>query len=81
MHIPSFQAQIIDKCMGKIENRVLLVLARVMDHRIGRTDYEKPELPVLTVEEALTAFLMKFFIVLVNFVTCGFVIASVIRHW
>lgn len=67
--------------MGKIENRALLVLARVMDHRIGRTDDERPELPVLTVEEALTAFFVKFLIVLVNFVTCGFVIASVIRHW
>jgi hypothetical protein len=67
--------------MGKIENRMLLVIARIMDHRIGRTDEEKPDLPTLTVEEALMAFFIKFFIVLVNFVTCGFVIASVIRHW
>lgn len=67
--------------MGKIENRALLVLARIMDYRIGRTDDDRPDLPVLTVEEALAAFLVKLIIVLVNFVTCGFVIASVIRHW
>ena len=67
--------------MKKIESRLLLVLARIMDHRIGRTDNDKPDLPVLTVEEALTAFFVKFFIVLVNLITCGFVMANIIHHW
>lgn len=62
-------------------NRFLLVLARIIDYRIGRNDQDKPDLPILTMEEALVAFFFRLIIVLVNFVTCGFVIASVIRHW
>jgi hypothetical protein len=64
-----------------IKNRFLLILARTMDHRIGLTDQEKPDLPILTVEEALISFFLRLLIVLVNFTTCGFVIANVIRHW
>jgi hypothetical protein len=62
-------------------NRFLLILARTLDHRIGKTDEEKPELPILTVGEALISLIIRLFIVLVNFVTCGFVIANIIRHW
>lgn len=62
-------------------NRFLLILARTLDHRIGKTDEEKPELPILTVSEALISLIIRLFIVLVNFVTCGFVIANIIRHW
>jgi hypothetical protein len=67
--------------MRSINSRILLILARTMDHRIGRTDYDKPDLPVLTVQEALISFSIKFFIVMANLLTCGFVIANVIRHW
>jgi hypothetical protein len=66
---------------GLMNNRFLLIMARTIDHRIGKTDSEKPDLPVLTVEEALISFFIKFFIVIVNFITCGFVIANIIRHW
>lgn len=67
--------------MRIIRNRFLLILARAMDYRIGSTDMDRPDLPILRREEALIAFLFKFLIVMVNFITCGFVIASVIRHW
>lgn len=67
--------------MKIIRNRFLLILARALDYRIGITDADKPDLPVLRREEALVAFLVKLLIVTVNFITCGFVIASVIRHW
>jgi hypothetical protein len=62
-------------------NKFLLILARALDYRIGITDADKPDLPVLRRKEALIAFLVKLLIVAVNFITCGFVIASVIRHW
>jgi len=62
-------------------NRFLLVMARIIDYRIGRNDQDKPDLPILTMEEALVAFFFRLIIVLVNFITCGFVIASIIRHW
>lgn len=64
-----------------IKNRLLLILARTIDHRIGHTDQDDPKIPVLTLEDALISFFIRCFIVLVNFVTCGFVIANVIRHW
>lgn len=65
----------------KTDSRLLMILARTIDYRIGRTDLDKPDLPILNTEEALIAFFIKFIIVMVNFVTCGFVIASIIRHW
>ena len=52
-----------------------------MDYRIGITDDDKPDLPILPMDEAWFAFLVRLLIVTVNFITCGFVIASVIRHW
>lgn len=64
-----------------IQNRFFLILARTIDHRVGKTDIEKPDLPVLTVEEALISFFIRFFIFLINFITCCFVIANVIHHW
>jgi hypothetical protein len=61
--------------------RFFLVLARTIDHRVGKTDSDAPDIPVLTMQEALVSFFIKFFIVLVNFITCAFVIASIIHHW
>ena len=61
--------------------RFFLVLARTIDHRVGKTDTDLPDIPILTMQEALISFAIKFFIVLVNFVTCAFVISSIIRHW
>lgn len=62
-------------------HRFFLVLARTIDHRVGKDDQDKPDIPVLTVKEALISFFIKLVIVLVNFVTCGFVISSIIHHW
>lgn len=67
--------------MKIIRNRFLLIVARALDYRIGYTDLDKPDLPVLKREEALLAFFIKFLIVMINFITCAFVIANVIRHW
>ena len=67
--------------MKIIKNRFFLILARIIDHRIGKTDSDKPDLPILTMEEAILTLFVKLLLVLVNFITCGFVIASVIRHW
>jgi hypothetical protein len=64
-----------------MRNRFLLVLARAIDHRVGYSDKDKPDLPVLTLEEALFSFFLRFVIVLINFITCAFVIANVIHHW
>ena len=67
--------------MRVVNNKFFLILARTIDHRVGFNDIEKPDIPVLTVENALISFAIRFMIVLVNFVTCGFIIANVIHHW
>jgi hypothetical protein len=61
--------------------RFFLVLARTIDHRVGKTDSDTPDIPILTMQEALISFFIKFFIVLVNFITCAFVIANIIHRW
>lgn len=65
----------------ELKNRWIFILARAVDHRIGRTDDDRPDIPILTLEEALVSFSLRMLIVLVNFVTCAAVIANVIRHW
>lgn len=67
--------------MKQLKSRWVLVLARALDHRIGRTDEEKPDLPILTLEEAMASFYLRLFIVVLNIVTCFSVLANVARHW
>lgn len=62
-------------------NRPLLILARAIDHRVGKTDEDAPDIPILTQIEAWTAFWIKLSIILVNFITCSFIIANIIHHW
>lgn len=62
-------------------SRFLLIVARTIDYRIGLNDSDKPELPVLTFQEALFSFFIRFFIFMLNLLTCAFVIANVIHHW
>jgi hypothetical protein len=59
----------------------LLILARAVDHRVGKTDYDAPDIPILTQAEAWTAFWIKFSIMMVNLITCGFIIANTLHHW
>lgn len=65
----------------EIKSRWIFVLARVLDHRIGRTDEDEPEIPILTTEEAMLSFFIRLFIVAVNLLTCGAVVANILHHW
>lgn len=67
--------------MKKTIGRVFLILARTIDHRVGKNEQGRPDIPVLTLEEALISFFIRFLIVMVNFITCAAVIANVIHHW
>jgi len=62
-------------------NKVLLIIARAIDHRVGKTDSDVPDIPVLTRQEAWTAFSIKLIIILINFITCSGVIINIIHHW
>ena len=67
--------------LQKILHRQLLILARAIDHRVVRDDNDAPDIPILKQSEACTAFFIKLSIILVNFITCGFIIANIIHHW
>jgi len=57
------------------------IWARATGHLMGQTDEDRPMVPILTVAEARIALFLKTFWVAIHVVTCGFIIANVIRHW
>lgn len=67
--------------MKKFIHRMFLILARTIDHRVGKNEQGRPDVPVLTLQEALISFFIRFLIVVVNFATCAAVIANIIHHW
>ena len=61
--------------------KLWLIWSRAVDHRVGLTDACKPDVPTLRVRDANISLLIRTLIVLVNFITCGFIIANAIHHW
>jgi len=66
--------------MGLI-NSIEKIWARATGHLMGNTDYDRPDIPILTVKEAKIALFLKTFWVLIHIVTCFFIIINVIHHW
>ena len=58
-----------------------LIWARTLDHRVGKTDEDQPDIPILSLREARFSLILRTIIVVLNIVTCLFIIANVIRHW
>lgn len=58
-----------------------LIWSRAIDHRVGLTDDAEPQVPNLKVRDANISLMIRTLIVIVNFITCGFIIANAIRHW
>lgn len=56
--------------------RFWLIWARATGHLMGRTDDDKPDVPVLTLREAKVALLLKTFWVAIHVITCFFIIAN-----
>jgi hypothetical protein len=61
--------------------KIIFIIARTLDYRIGLQDTDKPELPILTFQEALLSFSFRLFIFIIEFMTCFFVIGNIIHHW
>lgn len=61
--------------------RPWLIWARATGHLMGRTDEDKPDVPVLTLREAKIVLMFKTFWVVIHVLTCFFIIANAIRHW
>ena len=58
-----------------------LIWARTLDHRVGRTDEDQPDIPILSLREAQISLLFRSLIVIVNLTTCFFIIANIIKNW
>jgi hypothetical protein len=56
-------------------------MARALDYYIGRTDEDEPKVPILTMQQARRGLYIRMVLQLVNWITCFFIIAGVIRHW
>jgi hypothetical protein len=61
--------------------RFWLIWARATGHLMGRTDEDKPDVPVLTLKEAKVVLVFKTFWVVIHVLTCFFIIANAIHHW
>jgi len=61
--------------------KLWLIWSRAIDHHVGMTDEEHPRVPNLKVRDANISLVLRTLIVLVNFITCGFIIANAIHHW
>jgi hypothetical protein len=61
--------------------RFWLIWARATGHLMGRTDEDKPDVPVLTLKEAKIVLVFKTFWVVIHVLTCFFIIANAIHHW
>ena len=65
----------------KYMKKLWLIWARTLDHRVGRTDNDQPDIPILSLKDAQISLILRTIIVVLNIVTCFFIIANVIRHW
>jgi len=61
--------------------KIWLIWCRTVDHRIGKTDEDEPNIPILTQNQAQISLLIRSFIILVNLITCLFIVANIIHKW
>ena len=59
-----------------------LIWCRTVDHRIGKTNDDEPNIPILTLKQAQVSLIIRSFILLVNnLITCFFIVANIIHKW
>lgn len=58
-----------------------MIWARTLDHRVGRTNDDQPDIPILSLRDAQVSLLIRTGIVLLNVITCMFIIANIIKNW
>lgn len=61
--------------------KLWLIWARTLDHRVGRTDDDQPDIPILSLKDAQFSLILRTIIVVINMVTCLFIIANIIKNW
>ena len=65
----------------KIFKKLWLIWCRTVDHRIGKTDLDEPDIPILTLQEAQVSLFLRTFIIIINVITCFFIVANIIHKW
>lgn len=61
--------------------KLWLIWARTLDHRVGKTDQDQPDIPILSLQEARISLILRTIIIVVNMTTCFFIMANVIKNW
>ena len=56
------------------------IWARAVGHYMGKTDDDMPNIPIVSLKEARRVLVLKTCWVILQVVTCLFIIANVIRH-
>ena len=46
--------------------KLWLIWARTVDHRVGKTDDDEPDIPILTQKQARVSLMLRTFIILLN---------------
>ena len=58
-----------------------LIWCRTVDHRIGKTNDDEPQIPILSLEQANVSLIFRTCIILINVITCIFIVANIIHKW
>ncbi len=58
-----------------------LIWCRTVDHRIGKTNSDEPNIPILSLKQAQISLILRSFIIAINLITCFFIIANIIHKW
>ena len=58
-----------------------LIWCRTVDHRIGKTDDDEPQIPILSLEQANVSLIFRTTIIIINVITCIFIVANIIHKW
>lgn len=61
--------------------KLWLIWARTLDHRVGRTDEDQPDIPILSLRDAQISLILRSIIVIINVITCFFIVANIIKNW
>ena len=61
--------------------KLWLIWARALDHRVGKTDEDQPDIPILSLKEARLSLILRTIVVVLNMTTCVFIIANIIKNW
>jgi hypothetical protein len=57
------------------------IWARTVGHYMGQTDDDMPNIPIVSLMEARRVLVLKTCWVILQVLTCLFIIANVVRHW